>query len=87
MTYDITRTSDNKGRGTSKRTGRKQTAGRPLGVSELRIRIGGVEIAVTGTSREDCLRQLEAAAEEVDREAEARYLVTDAGRRVLGQVA
>lgn len=56
-----------------------------MSVAELRIRIGGVEIAVTGTSREDCLRQLDEAAREVDREEEARWLVTEKGREALGQ--
>lgn len=59
------------------------------GQSELRIRIGGVEIAVTGTSREDCLRQLEAAAREVDeeeRQAATRYRLTPAGRRALARI-
>jgi hypothetical protein len=63
---------------------------RPLGSSELRLRVGGVEIRVTGTSREDCFRQLEAAAREVDEEtrlAETRWELTDAGRRALGEVA
>ena len=58
--------------------------------SKLRLRVGGVEIRVTGESREDCLRQLEAAVEEVDREqreAEARWALTAAGRRVAGEVA
>jgi hypothetical protein len=52
-------------------------------LSELRIRIGAVEIAVTGTSWEDCLRQLEAACQEVDHQAEACYLITEKGRRAL----
>jgi len=75
------------------RTGtRKAPAARPqiAGVSELRLRIGGVEIAVVGESRADCLRQLEAAAVEVDAEtrlAETRYTLTEAGRRAMGQVA
>ena len=46
----------------------------------MRIRIGGVEIAVVGESREDCLRQLEWAAREVDQEAEARWALTPRGR-------
>lgn len=49
-------------------------------LAELRIRIGTVEIAVVGTSREDCLRQIEAACREVDRQEEARYLLTPKGR-------
>ena len=60
------------------------------GHSELRIRIGGVEIAVTGTDREDCLQQLEQAAREVDAEervAETRWALTAAGRRALEGVA
>jgi hypothetical protein len=68
----------------------RQAEERPLGLSELRLRVGGVEIAVAGTDREDCLRQLKEATEEVDRErreAEARWLVTAAGRRALGEVA
>jgi hypothetical protein len=72
---------------TRKRTARTE---QPQGISELRLRIGGVEIRVTGESREDCLRQLDAAAEEVDREAlaaEAAWTLTAAGRRVLGEVA
>ena len=72
-------------------TGRAGGAGKAqVGVSELRIRIGGVEIAVAGTDREDCLRQLERAAQEVDEEtrmAEARWGLTEAGRRALGVVA
>jgi ribosomal protein S11 len=77
------------GRGTAQRAAEKAAA-RPLGVSELRLRVGGVEIAVVGESREDCLRQLDAAAVEVDaatRLAETRYALTEAGRRALGQVA
>ena len=73
------------GRGTERRD-----AARPLGISELRLRVGGVEIRVTGVSREDCFRQLEAAAQEVDREtleAETRYRLTEAGRRALAGAA
>ena len=72
---------------TMKNTTRTGQAG---GVSELRIRVGGVEIAVAGTDREDCLKQLERAAREVDeetRQAEARWSLTEAGRRALGEVA
>jgi len=61
-----------------------------MGISELRLRVGGVEIAVAGTSREDCLRQLEAAAQEVDaatRRGETRRGLTAAGRRAVGEVA
>jgi hypothetical protein len=68
----------------------EKAAARPLRVSELRIRVGGVEIAVAGESREDCLRQLERAAQEVDGEtrlAETRWGLTEAGRRALGEVA
>jgi len=71
-----------------RRNGR--AAERPLGISELRLRVGGVEIRVTGVSREDCFRQLEAAAQEVDREtleAETRYRLTEAGRRALAGAA
>jgi hypothetical protein len=71
-----------------RRNGR--AAERPLGISELRLRVGGVEIRVTGVSREDCFRQLEAAAQEVDREAleaEARWALTAKGRRALGEAA
>jgi hypothetical protein len=71
------------------RTGGRATE-RPLRSSELRLRVGGVEIRVTGVSREECLRQLEAAAREVDEEtrlAETRWELTDAGRRALGEVA
>jgi hypothetical protein len=67
-----------------------RTGARPLGVSELRIRVGGVEIAVVGDSREDCLCQLERAAREVDAETratETRWGLTEAGRRALGDVA
>jgi hypothetical protein len=78
----------------SRRRGAERTErapeARPLGVSELRLRVGGVEIAVAGTDREDCLRQLERAAREVDGEtrvAETRWGLTEAGRRVLGEVA
>ena len=59
-------------------------------MSELRVRVGGVEIAVTGESREDCFRKLEAAVQELEREerearqAEARWRLTPAGRRALG---
>jgi hypothetical protein len=70
--------------------GNKGKAARPQGVSELRIRVGGVEIAVAGVSREDCLRQLEAAAQEVDaetRRVETRWGLTEAGRRAVGEVA
>jgi hypothetical protein len=52
--------------------------------------VGGVEIAVRGENREDCLRQLEAAAEEVDLEeaaAEARYTLAAKGRRLLAGAA
>ena len=52
-------------------------------LSELRIRVGTVEIAVVGTSREDCLRQLDAAAREVEHREEARWLVTAEGRAAL----
>ena len=65
-------------------------AKRRCGASELRLRVGGVEIAVRGASREDCLRQLEQAAEEVGRErpaAEERYTLTAKGRRVLAGAA
>jgi hypothetical protein len=67
-----------------------KTARRPRGASELRLRVGGVEIAVRGDSREDCLRQLAEAAEEVDREeaeAGARYTLTAKGRRALAGAA
>jgi hypothetical protein len=70
-------------------SGRRPEA-RPLGTSEVRLRVGGVEIAVVGESREDCLRQLERAAQEVEGEtrlAETRWGLTDAGRRALGEVA
>jgi hypothetical protein len=70
-------------------TGRKERRGNAA-VSELRLRIGGVEIAVVGESRADCLRQLEAAAREVDGEtrlAETRWGLTEAGRRALAEVA
>jgi hypothetical protein len=70
-------------------TGRRERRGNAA-VSELRLRIGGVEIAVVGESRADCLRQLEAAAQEVDAEtrlAETRWGLTEAGRRALGEVA
>jgi hypothetical protein len=70
-------------------TGRKERRGKAA-VSELRLRIGGVEIAVVGESRADCLRQLDAAAREVDGEtrlAETRWGLTEAGRRALGVVA
>jgi len=63
---------------------------RPRGVSELRFRVGGVEIRVAGGSREDCLRQLEAAAEEADQEeleASARYTLTAKGRAALAGAA
>jgi hypothetical protein len=76
--------------GTDRRVQRGRSGARPLGTSELRLRVGGVELAVAGESREDCLRQLEAAAREVDEEtrvAEARWGLTDAGRRALGEVA
>lgn len=72
---------------TRKRTTRTE---QPQGISQLRIRIGGVEIVVDGESRQDCLRQLEEAAQEVDGqelEAGVRYRVTEAGRRALGEVA
>jgi hypothetical protein len=65
-------------------------ARRPRGVSELRVRVGSVEIRVAGGSREDCLRQLVAGAEEVDREereAEARYTLTAKGRTALAGAA
>jgi hypothetical protein len=65
-------------------------AKRRRAASEFRIRVGGVEIRVAGGSREDCLRQLEAAAEEVDREeleASERYTLTAKGRAVLAGVA
>jgi hypothetical protein len=65
-------------------------AARRREASELRIRVGGVEIRVTGADREDCLRQLAAAAEEVDREelaAEARYTLTAQGRAALAGAA
>ena len=65
-------------------------ARRPQGIGELRLRVGGVEIAVMGTSREDCLRQLEQAVQEVDAEtsrATVRWGLTEAGRRALGEVA
>lgn len=52
------------------RAGRTQVAAwtpkAPAGVSELRIRIGGVEIAVAGESREECFRKLLAEAARVD---------------------
>ena len=70
-------------------SGRRPEA-RPLGTSEVRLRVGGVEIAVAGESREDCLRQLEREARVVDGEirlAETRWGLTDAGRRALGEVA
>jgi hypothetical protein len=64
------------------------TTGRPRGVSELRLRTGGVEIRVEGESREDCYRQLEEAVREVEREErEARWRVTEAGRKALGGAA
>jgi hypothetical protein len=71
---------------------RKASAARPqiAAVSELRLRVGGVEIAVVGESRADCLRQLDEAAREVDaatRLAETRYALTEAGRRALAGVA
>jgi hypothetical protein len=50
----------------------------------LRIRIAGVEIAVVGTSREDCLHQLEAAAREVDA-GDARYVLTPKGEAALAE--
>jgi hypothetical protein len=78
------------GRGMGQRASGRQTEARPLDVSELRIRVGGVEIAVAGESREDCLQQLERAVREVDGEtrlAETRWGLTDAGRRALGEVA
>jgi hypothetical protein len=50
----------------------------------VRLRIAGVEIRVTGETREDCLRQLEAAVEAVDRdEREAAWALTESGRRAL----
>jgi hypothetical protein len=73
-----------------RRVQRGPSEARPLGTSELRIRVGGVEIAVADENREDCPKQLERAAQEVDEEtrvAETRWGLTDAGRRVLGQVA
>jgi hypothetical protein len=74
-----------------RRTGtERRAAERPLGLSELRLRVGGVEIRVTGVSREDCFRQLEAAAQEVEREtleAEMRWALTVRGRRALEGVA
>jgi len=73
-----------------RRASGRGTEARPLGTSELRIRVGGVEIAVAGADREDCLRQLERAAREVDGEtrlAETRWGLTEAGRRALGEVA
>jgi hypothetical protein len=76
--------------GAGRRVRRGRSGARPLGTSELRLRVGGVEIAVAGESREDCLRQLERAAREVDGEtrlAETRWRLTEAGRRVLGEVA
>jgi hypothetical protein len=72
------------------RAAKKRHEMRPPGLSELRLRVGGIEIAVAGTSREDCLRQLEAAAQEVDaaaRRAETRWGLTAAGRRAVGEVA
>lgn len=69
-----------------KNTTRGQKSGGGTGHSELRIRVGGVEIAVAGESREDCFRQLEQAAQEVDEETrlgETRWGLTDAGRRAL----
>jgi hypothetical protein len=66
------------------RRGKERREVRPQGASELRLRVGGVELAVRGASREDCLRQLAAAAEEVDREAleaEARYTLTASAAR------
>jgi hypothetical protein len=70
----------------------KAPAARPqiAAVSELRLRVAGVEIAVIGESREACLRQLEAAMVEVDgepRQDETRYRLTESGRRALGRVA
>jgi hypothetical protein len=68
----------------------RRAAARPPGLSELRLLVGGVELRVTGVSREDCFRQLEAAAQEVDQEeleAEARYRLTEAGRRALAGAA
>jgi hypothetical protein len=78
------------GRGTARQARGWRPEARPLGTSELRIRVGGVELAVAGESREDCLRQLERAAREVDAEtrlAETRWGLTDAGRRALGAAA
>ena len=78
--------------GTRGRTGQRIAAtpvARPPGRSELRLRIGGVEIAVTGTSRQDCLQQLEAALREVEAEgapgapASDRWRLTPAGERAL----
>jgi len=61
--------------------------------SEVRIRVAGVEVAVSGESREDCLRQLERAVQDVEAEGatcasthslpEARYRVTPAGAAYL----
>ena len=78
------------GRRTAQRASGRGTEARPLGLSELRIRVGGVEISVAGESREDCFRQLEQAAQEVDGEtrlAETRWGLTAAGRRALRGVA
>ena len=65
---------------------RKSSARRtapPQEISELRLRVGGVEIRVTGESREDCLQQLLAAAQEVEREDPPRYRLTRKGEAAL----
>ena len=53
-----------------------ETGLRPRTISELRLRVGGVELAVVGGSREDCLRQLQ-AAQAVDEETRRAQMRAD----------